>query len=136
MSDATGKPKDPEAIRQAVLADPNTALIAKALGVPLDEYVEGVVVFAMNPEAKPEYVGVTDEVMKERFGLTPMKEQEIISLFDRNVEIATIATKTDFTASEKKKVDLSANRAAPAAPEDPKLKEELKKQLLGQKSNK
>jgi len=136
MTDATGKPKDPEAIRKAVLADPNTAEIAKALGVPLEEYVAGVVVYAMNPEAKPEYLGVTDQVMKERFGLTPMTEQEIIAKFDREVAIATIATKTDFTAHEKELVDLSADQPAPDAPEDAKLKEELRKKLLGEKSDK
>jgi hypothetical protein len=80
-------------------------------------------------------VGVTDEEMASRFGVTPMKEQEIISLFDREVEIATIASKTDFTAAEKKKVELTDPRSVPAQAEDPKLAEELKKQLRGKKSS-
>ena len=132
MSDEKG-PKNPLEIKKKILADPNTALIAQKLGQDLEEYVEGVLFFAMNPDAKPELVVVTDEVAKERFGLTLPKESEIIAQFNTELELATIADKTDFQAAKKAPVQM----ATPEAPsgernaEDLKLKEELKKQLRG-----
>ncbi len=132
MSDEKG-PKNPFEIKKKILADPNTALIAKKLEVPLEEYVEGVLFFAMNPDAKPELVVVTDEVARERFGLTLPKEADIIRQFDQELEMATVATKTDFQAAKPKLMQMetpefpSGERNA----EDSKLKEELKKQRRG-----
>ena len=132
MSEEKG-PKNPIELRKKILADPNTALIAEKLGVDLEEYIEGVVFFAMNPEAKPELVVVTDEVAKERFGLTLPKESEIITKFNTELELATISDKTDFQAAKVKPVEMDTP-GAPSAErnaEDLKLKEELKKQLRG-----
>jgi hypothetical protein len=130
MSDEKG-PKNPIEIKKKILADPNTALIAEKLQVPLEEYVEGVLFFAMNPEAKPELVVVTDEVAKERFGLTLPKEADIVRQFDNELELATISDKTDFQAAKKKLVETETPDipAGEKNAEDLKLKEELKKQL-------
>lgn len=138
MADTDGKPpKNPLEIRKKVLADPNTAQIAEKLGVPLEEYVEGVVHFAMNPQELPEYVGVTDEVLKEKFGLPPTpKDAEIIAIFDREVEFATVAEKTDYRDPKQKLVDLPEAPSAETRTEDAKLKEDLQKQLLGKKGGK
>jgi hypothetical protein len=138
MADTAGKPpKNPLEIRKKVLADPNTAQIAQKLGVPLEEYVEGVVHFAMNPQELPEYVGVTDEVLKEKFGLPPTpKDAEIIAIFDREVEYATVAEKTDYRDAKQKLVDLPEAPSAETRTEDAKLKEDLQKQLLGKKGGK
>ena len=132
MSDVKG-PKNPLEIKKKVLADPNTALIAAKLGVDLEEYVEGVVFFAMNPDAKPELLVVTDEVAKERFGLTLPKEAEIIQQFNNELELATVADKTDFQAAKPMLVQMETPDAPSkeANAEDAKLKEELKKQLRG-----
>ncbi len=130
MTDEKG-PKNPLEIKKKILADPNTAQIAKALGVDLEEYVEGVVHFVMNPDQKPELLVVTDEVAKERFGLTLPKEAEIIQLFNTELELATVADKTDFQAARAKPVamDTPESPSGQRNVEDPKLKEELKKQL-------
>jgi hypothetical protein len=138
MADTAGKPpKSPLEIRKKVLADPNTAQIAEKLGVPLEEYVEGVVHFAMNPQELPEYVGVTDEVLKEKFGLGPTpKDAEIIAIFDREVEYATVAEKTDYRDPKQKLVELPEAPSAETRTEDAKLKEDLQKQLLGKKGGK
>jgi hypothetical protein len=138
MPDTSGKPpKNPLEIRKKVLADPNTAQIAQKLGVPLEEYVEGVVHFAMNPDELPEYVVVTDEVLKEKFGLeAPPKTDEIIAIFNKEVEYATVSDKTDFTAAKAKPVELSDGPSAQAPGGDAKLQEDLKKQLLGKKGGK
>ncbi|MBS1152966.1 MAG: hypothetical protein H6Q89_4664 [Myxococcaceae bacterium] len=132
MSDDKG-PKNPLEIKKKILADPNTALIAQKLGVDLEEYVEGVLFFAMNPDAKPELVVVTDEVAKERFGITLPKEAEIIQQFNTELELATVADKTDFQAARAKPVQMETpdSPASERNAEDAKLKEELKKQLRG-----
>jgi hypothetical protein len=132
MSDEKG-PKDPLEIKKKILADPNTAKIAETLGVDLQEYVEGVVHFVMNPDQKPELVVVTDDVAKERFGLTLPKEAEIIAKFNTEYELATIADKTDFQAAKAKPVQMETpeSPSGERTGEDAKLKEELKKQLRG-----
>lgn len=139
MTDTAGKPpKDPLEIRKKVLADPNTAQIAETLGVSLEEYVEGVVHFAMNPQELPEYVVASDKILEEQYGLPPTpKADELIALFDRELEYATISEKTDYRGAKQVLVELP--EAAPSEetrPEDPKLKEDLKKQLLGKKGGK
>jgi 5-deoxy-D-glucuronate isomerase len=135
MSDEKG-PKNPLEIKKKILADPNTAKIAQTLGVDLAEYVEGVVHFVMNPDQKPELVVVTDEVAKERFGLTLPKEGEIIKQFETELELATVADKTDFQAAKVKPMQMETPEAPSAErnAEDLKLKEELKKQLRGKGS--
>ena len=87
----------------------------------------------MNPEAKPELVVVTDEVAKERFGLTLPKEAEIIQTFNTELELATVSDKTDFQAAKARPVEMEtpASPSGEQSPEDLKLKEELKKQLRG-----
>jgi hypothetical protein len=138
MDSAEGKPpKSALEIRKKVLADPNTAQIAEKLGVPLEQYVERVVYFAMNPQALPEYLVVSDEVLAEKFGLGPtLKTPEILAIFEREVEYATVAQKTDYRTPKEKLVDLSQAPAAETTIEDTQLKEDLKKQLLGKKGGK
>lgn len=139
MSDTPEKAeKNPLEIRKKVLADPNTAKIAQTLGVPLEEYVEGVVHFAMNPEQLPEYVVVTDEVLKEKFGLGPTpKVEEILKTFDTNLELATISNRTDFSGPKAKLVDLpNATDAGTPQGADRALQEDLQKQLMGKKGGK
>jgi hypothetical protein len=137
MSDTPQKPeKSPLEIRKKVLADPNTAKLAEKLGVPLEEYVEGVVHFAMNPGELPEYVVVSDETLKEQFGLGPSaKAAEITKLFETSLEMATLTDTTDYSAPKAKPVQLASDGGsqAPVGKQDEALKDDLKKQLLGKK---
>lgn len=122
-------------IRKKVLADPNTAKIAEKLGVPLEEYVEGVVHFAMNPEELPEYVVVTDETLQEKFGLGPTpKVAEILRTFDEQVKYATLLDQTDYTAPTAGPVAIPGPTAQPSPDAgDATLAEELRKELRTKK---
>jgi hypothetical protein len=136
MPDAPSKPRSALEVRKKVLADPNTAKIAEKLGVPLEEYVEGVVHFAMNPEQLPEYVVASDADLKEKFGLDPApNDQQIIKIFEENLKFATLNDTTDFKQAEKAQVALDAS-GKPTTAEDPLLKEELKKKLTGKNTDK
>ncbi len=136
MADAQTKPRNALEVRKKVLADPNTAKIAEKLGVPLEEYVEGVVHFAMNPDQLPEYVVASDADIKEKFGLDPApNDQQIIKIFEENLKVATITDTTDFQEAARPQVALNAAGAATTA-EDPTLKEELKKKLAGKNTDK
>ncbi len=131
MTDDKGT-KDPLEIKKKILADPNTAKIAATLGQDLQEYVEGVLHFVMNPDEKPELVVVTDEVAKERFGLTLPKEAEILAKFNAEYEMATIADKTDFTDPKAKPLAISTpEKPSTEQKVDSKLQEELKKSMRG-----
>ena len=132
----SSKPKDAAEIEAKVRADPYTAQIAETLKVDLEEYIAGVVKFAMNPELKPTYLGMTNEVMEQQFGLKPMKMDQMLKLFDQEVEVATIADKTDFTDPKGKLVSMPSTKDGTIETEDPKLKEELRKQMLGNKARK
>ncbi len=137
MSD-TKPAKNPIEIRKKVLADPNTAKIAKTLGVPLEEYVEGVVHFAMNPDELPEYVGVSDDKIKETFGLDPAPNAEqILKIFDENLKFATLNDANEFENSKKKLVEMpdGAPEAAKGV-DDPRLKAELDKEMARKKGGK
>jgi hypothetical protein len=136
MPDAPSKPRSALDVRKKVLADPNTAKIAEKLGVPLEEYVEGVVHFAMNPEQLPEYVVASDADIKEKFGLDPApNEQQIVKIFEENLKFATLNDTNEFKHPTKQQVALNAPGQATTA-EDPKLKEELKKKLTGKNTDK
>jgi len=134
MSDPKPR-KNPEEIRRKVLEDPTTAEIAAALEIPLEKYVEGVVRFAMNPAALPEYQAMSDQEIQKRFGITPMTNEQIIKLFDSEVEQATIMEKTDFS-NPKAKLVATPELERPQATVDPKLKAELDKKLGGNKGEK
>jgi DNA-directed RNA polymerase specialized sigma subunit len=137
MSDSKPQ-KNPIEIRKKVLADPNTAKIAKTLNVPLEEYVEGVVHFAMNPDELPEYVVASDDTIKETFGIDPAPNTEqILKIFDENLKFATLNEANEFEQKKKKLVDLpdGAPNAAQGS-QDPRLKAELDKEMARKKGGK
>jgi hypothetical protein len=129
------KKKDPEEIRQKVLADPNTEKIAAKLGVSLERYVAGVVRFAMNPTMLPEFQTMAPQEIERRYG-APMNRDQILTLFRSEMEQALIAEKTDYRDAKRQLVALPTPPMVETRTEDPKLKEELAKQLLGTKPDK
>ena len=72
--------RTPEAIREALLADPNVAELAKTIGVSLEDYIEQVTYFAMNPSAEPQ-LGVMDPEEMKRQGLKPPPTDDQIGRF-------------------------------------------------------
>jgi hypothetical protein len=123
-------PRTPENVRKKVLEDPNTAQIAKKLGVTLEEYVEQVVHFVMNPKAEPSLYVVEDQDL-EALGMPPPDEDEMGRYLIEAVQVANAAGATGFTDAKKKLVTLSETPAAQADEEhsDPRLKAQLEKEL-------
>jgi hypothetical protein len=123
-------PKDPEVIRKKVLSDPNTAKIAENLGVPLEEYVNQVIHFVLNPNAEPSLYVVEDEDLRA-MGYPP---PDADAMGQYIIEAATIAqtanpSRTEFTEARKPPPVQLETPTAAAKPEqeDSALKAELEK---------
>ncbi|MBX5484974.1 MAG: hypothetical protein IRZ16_24415, partial [Myxococcaceae bacterium] len=59
-------------LAERILRDPNTAKIAEKLSVPLEEYVQMVMTFYLDPKQEPEFVTISDENLK-KMGAPPPK---------------------------------------------------------------
>ncbi len=126
---------DPDAIRAKVLADPNTAEIAESLGVELDDYVDRVVEFVMNPKLKPELVAASDAALKAA-GHTPPDQAEIVAYLKSAA--ALVVEKSKFTQAQKAPVSLEQVKVGEGvvAKDDPALKAALADQLRRNRSGK
>jgi hypothetical protein len=122
------QPPDPQALRKKLLDDPTTEQIANELGVSLEEYIEQVLHFAMNPEAVPDLYLVEDEELR-KMGYEPHTADEIGRYLLDYVAVATATEKTDFSETEKKKLDLAGGplKAEPALPKSEELQSEAEK---------
>lgn len=122
------QPPDPAVLRKKLIDDPTTEQIAKELGVTLEEYVEQVLHFAMNPEAMPDLYLVEDEDLR-KMGYQPHTADEIGRYLLEYVAVASATEKTDFSEAEKKKLDLGggAAKAEPALPKSEELQGEAEK---------
>ena len=119
----------PEEIRKKVLDDPNTAQIAEKLGVSLDEYVNQVVFFVLNPNAEPSLYVVEDEDLRS-MGEKPSTEDEVGQYLMEAIAIAKAAnTSTTEYAEAKKKLVEMPDTPAPSAekPKDPTLEADVNK---------
>ena len=134
--DSTKKPaasQDPEVLRKRILSDPNTAQIAKNLGVPLETYVNQVLHFVLNPNEEPNVYIVEDEALR-KMGYQP-PDAEAMGRYI--VEAATVAQaaspQTGFEDEKKKQLVAMPDARAGATPqaEDPQLKAELDKRRPG-----
>lgn len=131
-------PKDPQALRQRILDDPNTAKIAEKIGVPLEQYVADVMHFVQNPGADPSVYVVEDEDLRSK-GYEPPDADAIGRYLIEAAAVASAADSTEWTdPAGKKLVDMSGPQAATQAPEttDPALKDELSKALRAGRSKK
>jgi hypothetical protein len=133
--DTTKTPASPEseALRKKILADPNTAKIAENLGVPLEDYVNQVLHFALHPDEEPNVYVVEDAALRQ-MGYEPPDAEAMGQYI---VEAATLAEasspQSGFVDEAKKKpVQLQASQGS-AAPEkeDPQLKADLDKRIAG-----
>ncbi len=120
----------PEEIRKKVLADPNTAQIAEKLGVSLDEYVNQVVFFVLNPNAEPSLYVVEDEDLRS-MGEKPSTEDEVGQYLMEAIAIAKAAntSTTEYSEAKKKLVEMP-DTPAPSADtkeKDPTLADDVNK---------
>jgi len=123
----------PEVVRERVLADPNTAKIAKELDIPLEEYVEQVVHFVLNPDAEPQML-VLEDADLIKLGHPPPDAQKMLAFVKEAVAVADAGgASTGFEAAKKRAVSLDGGEGASQAHTNPQLEEELKKQLRGSK---
>lgn len=63
-------------LRQELLADNDTQRIAKALKMPIEEYVELVLDYVQNPEKDPEVYVPSEDQLRE-MGVEPVSEEYI-----------------------------------------------------------
>ena len=129
-------PKDPEALREKLMADADTKAIAKNLGVDLKAYVDQVVHYVTNPEEEPTFVVASDEDMRS-IGWDPPDADAIGRYLIETAQVQKAAGATEFTEAKKNLVSMD-NLPPVKAPEktDEKLQEELKKQLRGKRGGK
>lgn len=134
--DSTKKPaasQDPEVLRKKLLSDPNTAQIAKNLGVPLEAYVNQVLHFVLHPNEEPNLYVVEDEALR-KMGYEP---PDADAMGQYIVEAATVAQaagpRTEFVEEKKKPLVAMPDARAGEAPrkDDPQLKAELDKRRTG-----
>jgi hypothetical protein len=69
-------PQDARTLRKKVLADENTAEIARTLGVPTDEYVDQIAHFLLSPPQEPWLYVIEDEDLLA-MGLVPPDREEM-----------------------------------------------------------
>ncbi len=117
--------KDPQAIREAIAADPNTAVIAEAIGYELGEYVEQVLEYVLNPKKELNLVVYSDEEMAER-GITPVDPMVIANFLEEAAIMG--GERSAFGAAQKPKVALeqvAGGQGVDASKSDPKLKDDI-----------
>lgn len=96
-----------EEVRAKILADPNTARIAATVGMSLEQYVNEVLKYALNPGLEPSLLVMSDEDL-ERLGAPPPPRQEEIQKFVSHwIEVASAAEKTDYTDSKVNPLELT-----------------------------
>lgn len=128
-------PSSPEALRAQILANPNTAEIAKAVDMSLDEYVDQVLEYALNPDADPMLLMIKDEDLR-KLGCEVHTLEEMLLYLEESLKLAEINETTDFSSSSPKKlsVDIGADpvghEPAPEVKGRADLKEEIKKKNL------
>lgn len=131
-------PKDPEAIRKLVLSDPNTAEIAKKIGVPLEEYVNNVIHFVLNPKADPSIYVVEDDDLRSK-GFEPPDANAIGRFISEAAAVSSAADATEWTDPRGKKlVNMDGPKGTPEVPEttDANLKKDLEKAMRAKRGGK
>lgn len=129
--------RTPEAIRAALLADPNTAALAETIGVDVDEYIEQIIFFAMNPTAEPTVGIMSVEEMKAQGITPPASDAEIGQYLIDLASVAKATTDSNEFADQKEQIvalGKTSTDPQPLETTDQKLKEELDKQLRSKRS--
>ncbi|MGC4114846.1 MAG: hypothetical protein QM765_09595 [Myxococcales bacterium] len=86
-----------EEVRAELMADPATQSIAQRLGMPLEEYVEKVIDYALHPEKKPEFNVLPDGEVRAQGGATTGEvKQWLEDVADGKVDIRPDREKDSF----------------------------------------
>jgi len=122
-----------ESVKQKVLADPNTAKIAKELNIPLEQYVVQVCYFILHPDADPDVILVEDADLI-KMGHTPPKESEMLAYIKEAVAVSDASGDTSgFEGAKHKKVSLDGGgrkrSGTTGTHSNAHLQAELKKQM-------
>lgn len=114
-------------LRATLLADPNTAKLAAALKMELDDYVKLVVHFATTG-AEPQLMVVTDAEL-ERLGHRPPDVKQMGAFLTEAVAVKMTHESTSWLAAKSRPVVLSApgGNAAEVLDADPALAAEVQK---------
>lgn len=122
-------PVDPEALRQQLRADEDTAALAKNIGVEIEDYIDQVLFYVQNPEADPEMTVIADEDVERVIGETSEAFDERLQAWFAGVADGSISlaetlqrikdefgvdvTQVQLDAARVKWSGASATRAAP-----------------------
>lgn len=129
-------PQKIAAIKKKLLADPNTAGIAKNVGLSLDDYVKQVMSFVANPALEPELYIVKDKDLRKH-GFEPPDPSAIIHYLKEAKELIEVTEVSKFTDKKKKKVELDSKvEQLDEEYSSPGLKSLLEKELRGKRSGK
>lgn len=135
-------PEQLEVMRKKLVEDPNTAEIAKTVGMPYQEYIALVMKFAANPQLEPQ-VYVAEDADLRAAGFEPPDIQKIAAFIDEHVEaleVSGLNSKFADPNSQREKVSgkLPVPPAATAKPEEVKkdLKDELERERTSGKFRK
>ncbi len=117
--------RDPEALRAKLLADPNTERIAKTLNVSVEEYIDTVLTYAVNPGLEPEFATISDENLVKMGAPKPPSIKEMVDWVEEAVEVSAVHERTDYEDSKVGPVDLGKAPPVEARPDEvrPELKE-------------
>lgn len=117
-----------EELLKKITADPNTAKIAKAVGVPFQDYVEMVLKFALNPNANLELEILPDEQV-EAMGVKVPSDKDMADFINEFVAIEKELDSTDYRTKKKEVVALPLDpvKTSTDQPVDPQLAAEVLK---------
>lgn len=121
-------PEEVEAMKKRLIADPNTAELAKTLKMGFDEYVALVMKYASNPKIEPQLMIYDDAALKEA-GFPPPDLKEVERFLQEYVDAAEISTKSKFADPNSQREKVSGAGALPSAPPATAKPEEVREDL-------
>lgn len=125
-------PEQLEALKKKLIADPNTAEIAKTVGMPYEEYIETVMRYLANPNLEPQvYVAEDDELRKA--GYEPPDINKIAAYIQdyADADEVSMSGRSKFADpnSQREKVTGKLPTAPPAQVKEEEVRKDLKEDL-------
>lgn len=123
-------PEQLVALREKVVADPNTKRIAESLELPFEEYVEQVMKFLANPSLEPILMIVPDEELRA-VGVEIPDPYKVRDYLQEYADAAEISTKSKFADpnSARERASGAIPVAPPATAKPDEVRDDLKADL-------